>query len=62
MRSSLCFSANTTAQYIAYRAIKSLPSILQSVFQVITEAMGWVFFISAGGPNPSDDSHIYMEK
>jgi hypothetical protein len=23
---------------------------------------GWVFFVSAGGPNPSNDGHIYMEK
>jgi len=29
--------------------------------QTIADATGWVFFVSAGGPNPSDGGHIYME-
>jgi len=28
----------------------------------MAEATGWVFFVSAGGLNLSDDGHIYMEK
>jgi hypothetical protein len=58
----LCFHPEKMFQLTPYSSIQSLPLILQTAFQAITEATGWVFFISAGGPNPSDDGHIYMEK
>ena len=55
----ISFYTNETVQL---PALKSLPLILQSVFQAITQLTGWAFFISAGDPNPNDDGHIYMEK
>ena len=44
------------------RAVKALPTILQSALKVVADATGWVFFVGAAGPNPSDGGHIYMEK
>jgi len=58
----ILFYTNEVVELTTYSAIKSLPSIVKSVFQAIMQLTGWVFFVSAGGPNPSDDGHIYMEK
>jgi len=27
----------------------------------VAKATGWVFFVSAGGPHPGDEGHVYME-
>ena len=52
----LCFyvKKNKPVQFTSYSAIQSLPLLLQTAFQAITQATGWIFFVSASGPNPSD--------
>jgi hypothetical protein len=44
------------------RAIQALPAMLKSALEALAEATGWVLFVAAAGPNPSDNGHIYMEK
>ncbi|KAF8155966.1 hypothetical protein B0H34DRAFT_676059 [Crassisporium funariophilum] len=52
-------AARTPSQY--HEAIKSLPAMLSAAIRSLADATGWVFFITAGGPNPDAHGSIFME-
>jgi len=39
-----------------------MPTLLTSIFDALAAATGWVFHVSCGGPNPSDNGAIYHDR
>ena len=39
-----------------------MPEILSTIMERLSKATGWVILMAAGGPNPSENGSIYMQK